>query len=235
MLIVISDFFDNKIHERKDIEKRTSIPIIAEIGHNNKNSDLVVNDYPRSSISESFRKLRTNLKYSLINKKGGPIVISVTSTISGEGKSFTAINTASVIAALDKKVVILGLDLRKPTLHKFFDFDNENGVSEYLTGDKDYQSIIRETRIKNLSIILSGTIPPNPAELIELPQMGELISKLKNDFDYVILDTPPIALVTDALLLSNFVDINLYVVRQNYSNLSVLEFLNETKSKNNIN
>jgi capsular exopolysaccharide synthesis family protein len=132
-------------------------------------------------------------------------------------------------------VVILGLDLRKPTLHKFFDFDNENGVSEYLTGDKDYQSIIRETRIKNLSVILSGTIPPNPAELIELSQMGELISKLKNDFDYVILDTPPIALVTDALLLSNFVDINLYVVRQNYSNLSVLEFLNETKSKNNIN
>ncbi len=234
ILIVISDFFDNKIHERQDIEKKTNIPIIAEIGHNNKNTDLPVNDYPRSSISESFRKLRTNLKYSLINKTNGAAVIAVTSTISGEGKSFTAINTASVIAALDKKTVILGLDLRKPTLHKFFDLENENGISEYLTGEIDYKDIIKESRVKNLSVILAGTIPPNPAELIELPQMGELISKLKEDFDYIILDTPPIALVTDALLLSEFVDINLYVIRQNYSNTSVLEFLNELTTKNNI-
>jgi len=235
MIIVIIDFFDNKIHERKDIERKTTLPIIAEIGHNNKSSDIVVHDYPRSSISESFRKLRTNLKYSLVNKNKGHNVISVTSTISGEGKTFTAINTAAVIAALDKKTVILGLDLRKPTLHKYFDIDNENGISEYLTDDLEYEEIIKETKIKNLSIILAGEIPPNPAELIELPKMGELINKLKQEYDYVILDTPPIALVTDALLLSSFVDINLYVVRQNYSNTSVIEFLNETKAKNNIN
>lgn len=234
MLIVIIDFFDNKIHERKDIERKTDIPIIAEIGHNNKNSDLVVKDYPRSSISESFRKLRTNLKYSLINKEGGSTVVAVTSTISGEGKSFTAINTASVLASLDKKTIILGLDLRKPTLHKYFDYENENGVSEYLTGELDYHEIIRETKIKNLSIILAGAIPPNPAELIELPKMEELIIKLKEEYDYVVLDTPPIALVTDALLLSSLVNINLYVIRQNYSNLSVIDFINEIKSKNNI-
>lgn len=234
MLIVVIDFFDNKIHERKDIERKTNIPIIAEIGHNNKNSDLVVKDYPRSSISESFRKLRTNLKYSLVNKGEGPTVVSVTSTISGEGKSFTAINTASVLAALDKKTIILGLDLRKPTLHKYFDYENENGISEYLTGELDYSEIIKETKIKNLSIILAGAIPPNPAELIELPKMEELIKKLKVEYDYVVLDTPPIALVTDALLLSSLVDINLYVIRQNYSNLSVVDFINEIKEKNNI-
>lgn len=235
ILIVIFDFFDNKIHERKEIERKTDIPIIAEIGHNNKTSDLVVYDYPRASISESFRKLRTNLKYALLNKEEGPKVIAVTSTISGEGKTFTAINTASVIAALDKKTVILGLDLRKPTLHKYFDYENENGVSEYLTGEKTYSEIIRETKIKNLSVILAGAIPPNPAELIELSGMSDLISKLKEDYDYIILDTPPIALVTDALLLSSLVDINLYVIRQNYSNTSVIEFINEIKSKNNIN
>ena len=235
IFIVIIDFFDNKIHERKDIEKKTNIPIIAEIGHNNKSSDLVVFDYPRSSISESFRKLRTNLKYSLVNKTGHSPVISVTSTISGEGKTFTAINIASVIAALDKKTIILGLDLRKPTLHKYFNFINENGISEYLTGDANYENIIKETKINNLSVILAGTIPPNPAELIELPKMGELIAKLQTEFDYIILDTPPIALVTDALLLSVFVDVNLYVMRQNYSNISVLEFINEIQSKNNIN
>lgn len=234
MLIVIVDFFDNKIHDRKDIERKTDIPIIAEIGHNNKNSDLVVKDYPRSSISESFRKLRTNLKYSLVNKTEGPTVVAVTSTISGEGKSFTAINTASVLAALDKKTIILGLDLRKPTLHKYFDYENENGVSEYLTGELEYKDIIRETKIKNLSIILAGAIPPNPAELIELPKMEELIMKLKEEYDYVVLDTPPIALVTDALLLSSLVNINLYVIRQNYSNLSVIDFINEIKNKNNI-
>lgn len=235
MIIVIFDFFDNKIHERKDIERKTNIPIIAEIGHNNKNSDLVVHSYPRSSISESFRKLRTNLKYSLIKKGEGPIVIAVTSTISGEGKTFTAVNTASVVAALDKKTVILGLDLRKPTLHKYFDYENENGISEYLTEQIDYHTIIKDTKVKNLSVILAGSIPPNPAELIELPKMEELIRKLKDDFDYIILDTPPIALVTDALLLSELVDINLYVIRQNYSNTSVIEYLNEIKSKKNIN
>ena len=177
-IIVIFDFFDNKIHERKDIEAKTNIPIIAEIGHNNKHSDIVVYDYPRSSISESFRKLRTNLKYSLLNKGEEHAVIAVTSTISGEGKTFTAINTASVIAALDKKTVILGLDLRKPTLHKYFDVENENGISEYLTGELEYDDIIRKTKIKNLYAILAGAIPPNPAELIELPKMGELIQKL---------------------------------------------------------
>ena len=235
MFIVLVDFFDNKIHDRKDIERKTSIPIIAEVGHNNKSSDLVVHEYPRASISESFRKLRTNLKYILVKKGKGPFVIAVTSTISGEGKSFTAINTASVLSALDKKTIILGLDLRKPTLHKFFNFENENGISEYLTGDKDYSSIIKKTKIKNLSVILAGAIPPNPAELIELPEMENLITKLKEDFDYIILDTPPVALVTDALLLSSFVDTNLYVIRQNYSNTSVIDFINEIQSKNDIN
>jgi capsular exopolysaccharide synthesis family protein len=235
IIIVMLDFFDNKIHERKDIEKRTRIPIIAEIGHNNKNSELVVFNHPRSSISESFRKLRTNLKYSLINKTDGPFVLSVTSTISGEGKSFIAVNTASVIAALEKKTVILGLDLRKPSLHKYFDFENVNGISEYLTGEIDYHSIIKPSSVTNLWVIPAGSIPPNPAELIELPQMAELIERLKQDFDYIVLDTPPIALVTDALLLSSLVDLNLFVIRQNYSNLSVLEFLNDVKQKNDIN
>ncbi len=235
LVIIILDFFDNKIHERKDIESRTTIPIISEIGHNNKHSDLVVAKYPRASISESFRKLRTNLRFSLANIKSDTPVIAVTSTISGEGKSFTSINTASVIAALDKKTVIIGLDLRKPSLHKFFNVENDTGISEYLSNQTDLNSIIRETEVPNLSIILAGTIPPNPAELIESPKMEEIINELKTKFDYIVLDTPPVALVTDALLLSSFVDLHLYVIRQNYSNLSVLEFLNTIKDNHNTN
>jgi len=235
IIIVILDFFDNKIHERKDIENKSNIPIIGEVEHNSKQSNLVVHEYPRASITESFRKLRTNLKYALAVQKKDSYVISITSTISGEGKSFTAMNTASILAALGKKTVILGLDLRKPSLHHYFDIENKTGVTEYLVGESSLQEITNSTPIENLSIILSGSIPPNPAELIEMPKMQQLITDLKEQFEYIILDTPPIALVTDALLLSKFTDINLYVIRQNYSNKSVLDFINEITEKHKLN
>ncbi len=235
LIIVVNDLIDNKIHDRKQVEAITSIPIIADIGHNSKQTELPVYKFPRSAISESYRKLRTNLKYSLLNQTEGSKVIAITSTISGEGKSFTAVNTASVLAALDKKVVLLGLDLRKPTLHKFFNKHNENGISEYLCGELDYQNAIRETEVPNLSVMLSGSIPPNPSELIELPKMRDLIEQLRSEYDYVILDTPPIALVTDALLLSSMVDVNLYVMRLGYSRITVIDFLNQIVENNKIN
>lgn len=225
VIIILLDFFNNKINERKDIEDYTNIPIIGSIGHNNKETDMVVFEKPKSSISESFRTLRTNIQYLLHDKS--EYVISITSTVSGEGKTFCAINLGSIIAISNKKTLLVGLDLRKPKLHKDLNIANDIGMSTYLIGKSKLEDIIVPTKIENLYVIPSGPIPPNPAELLESKRFADFINIIKEKFEYIILDTPPVALVTDALLLSKYTDANLYVIRQNYSNKSVVKLANE--------
>ncbi|OFX21439.1 MAG: hypothetical protein A2033_13020 [Bacteroidetes bacterium GWA2_31_9] len=225
IIIIIIDFLNNKIVERKDIEDKTDIPIIGSIGHNNKDTDLVVNDKPKSSISESFRTLRTNLQYVLRNKES--YIISITSSISGEGKTFCAINLGSIIAISNKKTLLVGLDLRKPKLHKDLNIPNDLGMSSFLIGKSNIDDIIIKTPVENLYVIPSGPIPPNPAELIESEKFAEFIKLAKEKFDYIILDTPPVALVTDALLLTKYSDANIFVIRQNFSSKSVVNLVND--------
>jgi tyrosine-protein kinase Etk/Wzc len=231
-IILLLEFFNTKIEDKKDIEHNTDIPIIGTIGHNTTQSNIPVFIDPKSGLAESFRTLRTNLQYILREKNQK--VIMITSTISGEGKTFAAINLATIIAMTNKKVLLVGLDLRKPSLHKIFDVVNDTGISTFLSLQNEYSEIIRKTPIENLSLAPSGPIPPNPAELIETEQMKTFFEKAEKDFDFIVIDTPPIAIVTDALLISQYAYANLFMIRQRYSNTHVFDLINKLKQDQKI-
>lgn len=231
-ILVLLEFFNNKIQDIRDIEKVTKVPILGSVGHNDRLSDIPVADNPKAAIAESFRALRTNLQYMMSSKDKK--VICVSSTISGEGKTFCAINLASIIAQSNRKTLLLSLDLRKPKIHRIFNLDNTIGLSTYLIGRSTYEEIIVPSNIGNLYVSTSGPIPPNPAELLETSYMEEFITKARQDFDVIIMDTPPLAIVTDALLLTRFSDANIFVVRQNYSSKDVLKLVDDLHFKRDI-
>jgi polysaccharide biosynthesis transport protein len=161
----------------------------------------------------------------------GNKVIMITSSVGGEGKSFVSLNLATIISMQQKKVVIVGMDLRKPKLFNEFNFRNDKGVSGYLAGSSTLDEIIRNTGIPGLDLITSGPVPPNPAELLSKKATEELIAELRNRYDYIIIDTPPLGLVSDALILLPFIDITLYIVRQGYSRLEYIRSLNDMYSE----
>jgi len=227
------DYLNDKIIDRKDIEKKTSIPVIGYLSHNSQRTEMPVITNPGSTLSESFRSVRTNLKYFLKDIRCP--VVSVTSPIIGEGKTFVAANLAGIIAMLGKKVLLLGLDLRKPRLHKLLNTEYTSGLSNYLINEINYEDLIIKTSVDNLWYVPSGPMPPNPAELIESERMKEFIDKAKEEYDFIIVDTPPVAIVTDALLISPNTDFYLFVVRQRYSSKNTLELIEELSQKMNLN
>lgn len=233
--IILIDLLNDKIIDKKDIEKVTNAPILGYISHNTLNSELPVVEKTGSTLAESFRSVRTNLKY-FIKDTQSP-VISVSSTITAEGKTFISANLAAIIALSGKRVLLVGLDLRKPRIHKLFGISNATGISNYLIGQEKFEDVIIKTDVNNLWYATAGPVPPNPAELIDSPEMVEFIEKAKKEFDYVIIDTPPVAIVTDALLCSAFTDFYIFVVRQRYSSkstLSLIEELHKSKKLKNI-
>ncbi|GAL81800.1 tyrosine-protein kinase Wzc [Algibacter lectus] len=157
----------------------------------------------------------------------GSKTVLITSSISGEGKTFTAINIASVFALSGKRTVLVGLDLRKPRIFGDFELKNDIGVVNYLIGQNSLEDIVQQTKVENLDIITSGPIPPNPSELLISEIMDALIAELKEKYDYIILDTPPVGLVADALELLEYADASLYVVRQDYTQKEMLTLINE--------
>ncbi len=178
-----------------------------------------------------MRAIRTNLQF--IDNSEGPKVISITSTISGEGKTFVGINLAGIIAYSGKKVVVLDLDMRKPKIHKAFSepnniISNSKGMSEILSGIESYKLCIQKSRVDNIDFITAGTIPPNPSELILSDAMDILLDELKKEYDYIIIDNPPIGLVTDAMKNLQRADFPIYVFKSNYSKrfyIANLDFL----------
>ena len=224
--ILLLDFIQNKISSRDEIERLTKIPVLGIVGHMREaGARLVVHNKPKSSISEAFRSIRTNLAFFGMSEKNN--VILITSSVGGEGKSFTAINLASVLALQNNKVVIIALDLRKSMLYVDFGVENKKGVSTYLIGQSALDEIIHKTEVANLDFISSGPVPPNPAELISKSECGILIHALKEKYDYVIVDTPPIGIVSDALLLMKYSNLNIFILRQNYSRRENLKQINE--------
>jgi capsular exopolysaccharide synthesis family protein len=230
--ILVIDYLNNKIIDKKDVEKRTSSPIVGYISHNGLKTEIPVVENPGSTLSESFRSLRTNLKYFL--KKTECPVISVSSTITAEGKTFISANLAVILAMSGKKVLLVGLDLRKPRIHRIFGVDTESGLSSYLIGETAFDDVVIKTDVDNLWYAHSGPVPPNPAELIESDEMIGFIEKAKKKFDYIILDTPPVAIVTDALLVAPFTDIYLFVVRQRYSSKNTLDLIEDLCKNENV-
>ncbi len=226
MLFIALDFFNTKIIDRKDIENATDIPVIASLRHNPQKSYLAVYDNSKSPIAESFRAFRSNLQYMLVDRKDK--IITINSTVGGEGKTFCAINLASIIALSGKKTLLIGMDLRKPRIHhQFSELDNSLGISTYLIDKCSYHEIIQNSGYDNFQIIPSGPIPPNPAELIDSPKMKSLLNKLVQHFDYIIIDTPPVGIVADSLLLTQYADVNIFVLRLNYSRKSTLKVINQ--------
>jgi tyrosine-protein kinase Etk/Wzc len=223
--LYLIDYFNDKIIDKRDIEKKTTVPVIGSISHSVPGSGIPVIEKPGSSLAESFRSVRTSIKYYI--KENEKAVITVSSTISSEGKTFISVNLAAITAMLGKKVLLVGLDLRRPSINKFFKFDDNQGMSTYLSSNCKYEEIIKQTQIKNLYYTPSGPVPPNPAELIETDLMREFLEKAKSEFDYIIIDTPPVAIVTDALLLAPYVGLNLFIVRQRFSSRSTLELIEQ--------
>jgi len=222
---------DNTIKSEEDLEE-IDAPIVASIPkYNSQNSrDLIVLKEPKSPIAESFRLLRTNLQFLISNNQRG-VVIAVTSTVAGEGKTTIASNLALSLNMLEKRVIVINFDLRKPTLHKVFNLPNGYGLSGYLSNQVGLDKILKHTDIDNLDIISAGAVPPNPSELINSPKVQELIERLKKYYDYIILDTPPVGLVTDARVLIRSADIILYVVRANYTKKEFVKIIKEVKSQ----
>ncbi|MDK7675593.1 polysaccharide biosynthesis tyrosine autokinase [Weeksella virosa] len=230
LYIVLRELFDTKVKVIKDITSRTKIPLIGIIGNLGEMNPLIVIDRPKSGIAESFRAVRSNLKFLYKKTAVHPNnkTILVTSFIGGEGKTFVSMNLASVLGAGDKKAVLLGLDLRKPKIFDDFKLNNHIGVTNYLVDEARLQEIIQPTKLPNLDIITAGPIPPNPSELILSTKMDGLINQLKERYDYVVLDTPPIGLVSDSYDLLKYADATLFISRYNYSERN---FLNAVQSK----
>lgn len=170
--------------------------------------DLIMNKEPKSPIAEAYRTLRTNIQFSEINGSVGSIV--VTSSGAAEGKSTTAVNVAASFAQMGKKVIVVDADLRKPKLHKMFEVSNQTGLTHLLMKDELIETYI--VKLEGLDFLPSGPIPPNPSEILGSDRMKNLVSKLSNLYDYVIIDSPPISFVTDGALLSSFCDGTLLVV-----------------------
>lgn len=230
--ILLIGFFDNRIRSQTDLEKNNNVPILGNIMHNPTKSDLIIHENPKSNIAESFRVLRTNLQYMLTGSGGK--IISILSTNPGEGKSFSSINLASILAVNNKKVLLIGADMRKPRLHKVFDLPNEKGLSTYLIGNNSINEVIIPTLIENLSFLPSGPIPPNPAEILNKPEMKMLIDEVRSKFDYIIVDNAPTSMVTDGYILTHFSDLNIFVLRYGVSHVNQIEIINQYVEKKTI-
>lgn len=217
LYLILKDFFNVTVSDRKDVEKLTSYPIIGTVAQSDSTDPLLVINNPKSPVSESFRSIRTNVEF--ITQSKLPCTVLVTGDTQSIGKTFNSINIASIYALYGKKTVLLGFDLRKPKLFQEFGINNNIGLSSYLGNKEDFDSIIQPSgKISTLDIITSGPIPPNPAELIASSKCAELFEELKKRYDYIVIDTPPVAMVTDALLLMRYADANLFIVRQGVTN-----------------
>ncbi|MBK6963883.1 MAG: polysaccharide biosynthesis tyrosine autokinase [Bacteroidales bacterium] len=215
LLIILKDFLNTKISNKRDVESLTSLPILGHVFHNESKNKIVISETVNSPISESFRSIRTNLQfYAKDNEKQ---ILLVTSSYSGEGKSFISQNLAAAYALFGKRTLLMGFDLRRPKLFKDFNLSNQKGISTVLINQSSIEEIIQKTKIHNLDYISAGPIPPNPLELIASSKTEELILELKKKYDYIIIDSPPIGVVSDAYLLMGFSDVNLYVIRQGFT------------------
>ncbi|MEM9672862.1 MAG: polysaccharide biosynthesis tyrosine autokinase [Bacteroidota bacterium] len=226
--LLVSYVVHDKISSQSELERHTQTPIVGSVPKyrqaKSMPATIVVNDSPKSAISEAFRAIRTNLQFMGLDKEKK--VISVTSTVSTEGKTFVAANLANILAMSGQRVVLIDLDLRKPKVHKAFETSNfEQGASTILIGRHTIDDCLQTSKIDNLDFIPAGPTPPNPAELIGSKHFTKLLEEVKKRYDLVVIDTPPVGLVTDGILVMEKVDVPLYVVRANFSRKVFLKTL----------
>ena len=217
LVIFLLDFFNNRIMSQDEIEEITSYPILGHVFHNVREfaSRILVLDKPNSPATEPYRAIRNKL--NLMTKGKDKSLIAITSTFPKEGKSYTAINVASSFALMRKKTVLLDLDLRNSKMNEKFDLKTDLGVVNYIIGKASLEEITFDTKHPLLKLIPAGPIPPNPSEMLTDDKMLELIDKLREIYDDVIIDTPPVGYVADMLQMTDIIDANLFIVRHKYT------------------
>jgi capsular exopolysaccharide synthesis family protein len=219
---------NDKVNSKADIDKFTTAPLLGEVGHSDENDSLIITGADRKFISEQFRIIRANLQYVLPRQSKATILVS--SSMSGEGKSFVSTNLAGVMAISGKKTLILEFDIRKPKILKGLGIDRKNvkGITNYLMGKASIDDIIMPVaQMENLYVIGCGPIPPNPAELILDPRMDDLFREVKERFDIVVIDTAPVGLVSDAVELGKYTDASVYIVRHDYTYKKQVQLVEE--------
>lgn len=233
LFVLGREFFQTKIEEPRYLERKLKIPVLSTILQSKGKENLVVFGSGKSGIAEGFRSLRSNIKFLVPKEK--QLTFMITSTISGEGKTFCAMNLASVYSLTGKKTILVGCDMRKPKIFEDFGLKNDVGLSTYLSGQEDdFNKVVKQTQYENLDLILSGPIPPNPSELLFSPNFENLINQLREKYDVVILDTPPVGLVSETLDLLTIVDFTLFVFRQNYSQKGFIDAVNGLREQKGV-
>lgn len=226
VLLYVRKLLRNKFDTRAEVEALTEVPVLGEICTDKSGETLVVNSSDTSSTSELFRLIRSNLQFMLAGPKDK--VILMTSTSSGEGKSFISINLAASLALQNKRVLLVGMDIRNPQLAKYLSLPDHIGITQYLSNPANSidDLIISSPLMSNLDIIIAGPIPPNPGELLTSDNVDSLFEELRNRYDYIIVDTAPVGMVSDTFNLSRICDATIYVCRANYTSLNDIEYLN---------
>lgn len=233
VILLLKDFFYNKISERSEIEKNTQVPILGEISFSKKLSNVLIPYRSRSIIAEQLRLIRANLQFFSTQNKSQTIL--VTSFISGEGKSFTAINLANSLAATQAKVLLMDIDLRKPRVDEYLKLNPAFGLTDYLVKNVPIENIITNYKGETtFDVITSGPVPPNPTELLMRDQMATLFDFLKSKYDYIVIDSSPIGLVADGFVTGHFADVTLFILRYEYSFLNTIDYIEKMRVENKL-
>lgn len=232
VFIILKDFLNENIVTHDDVEKSTRIPFIGTIAHGTKREQGTIIAHAHSPIGESFRSLRVNLQYLTLGKNAN--VIGITSSRESEGKTYCSVNLAAAMAHSGRKTILIDTDMRKPQVASYFQIRNKKGLSNFLIGDCTVKDIIHNTDNKGFDVIVSGPIPPNPIDLIGHPRMEELMSTLKQNYNTIILDSPPMGYVSEYIILMRYTDANLYIVRSDYTHRNSLTKINKLYERKKI-
>ena len=226
LLVYMKDLFTTKFSNQEELEEISQVPFIGHIHHNRHNTQLVVKDGKTSSIVELFRYVRNNLQF-LLNKEDDKVIL-VTSSVSGEGKSFISTNIASSFALLGKRVALVGMDIRSPKLASMLDLNEMPGVTSYLSrGDVSLDQIAQPCKeVKGLDVFVGGAIPPNPSELLLSDRVKDFFNDLREHYDVIIVDSAPVAQVSDSFALDKYSNATVYVTRANYTRRNLIKFMN---------
>ncbi|WKK66472.1 GumC family protein [Lutimonas zeaxanthinifaciens] len=217
VILYIRSLLDNKIHTVEEVEKEVEAPVLGDIPTTGSEKKMIITEKDNSNVAESFRLLRTNVGFMLPQNKEGGKSIFVTSTIGNEGKTFVSLNLANALTLINKRVLLIGADIRKPKISQYLNIEPKVGLTNYLIDHHlEVADVLTDSRQSNLDVIASGPIPPNPSELLTNGRFDEVLAYGRKHYDFVIVDTAPVNIVTDTLLLANLADLFIYVVRANY-------------------
>lgn len=228
VLLFLLILFNNKIDDEKEFEKMVKAPVLGQLVENSRHANIAIREGESTVSAELFRLIRTNLRFVLPAETKSPVIL-VSSCINGEGKSYVASNTALSFAILGKKVVVVGLDIRKPMLANYFNLSQRGRLTDYLAESdvKIDDIIIPSGEHKNLDVIPCGAIPPNPAELLQTQRLEDLFAELRKRYDYIIVDTAPVALVSDTYLLDRIADLTIFICRYKYTPTEMIDYINQ--------